>query len=136
MSFQQALKTAIKLAPLAALANDVRAVMHKSRYPMAEILAKVPGDSLAARARAIGVSRQTMYVWAQERFRPSGEQAAIIAKLTGVPLAQIGQYQDGVIDEEPAAETSPPVRSLSAGVARLRTKRIRMAAKQRKRRHG
>lgn len=95
MDFHQTLQMAIAKAPLAALANDVRAVAHKLRYPMAEILAKVPGDTLAERARQIGVSRQTMYVWAQERFRPSGAQAAAIANLTGVPIEQITDYQEG-----------------------------------------
>ena len=71
MDFQQVLGTAIQKAPLPALARDLRAVAHKLRYPLADILAKVPGDTLAERARKIGVSRQTMYVWAQERFRPS-----------------------------------------------------------------
>ena len=76
MNFQQTSEPAIQKAPLAALAVDLRAVAHKLRYPMADILAKVPGDTLAERARNIGVSRQTMYVWAQERFRPGGAQAA------------------------------------------------------------
>jgi DNA-binding XRE family transcriptional regulator len=98
MNFDQALATAVQHAPKPGLAIDVLAVMHKARYPMADILAKVPGDSLAARARAIGVARQTMYVWAQERFRPSREQAAIIAELTGVPVEQIGEYQEGKYD--------------------------------------
>ena len=96
--FDKALNNAIAVAPLPALAVDLMAVWHKFRYPMAAILAKVPGDTLAARARAIGVSRQTMYVWAQERFRPSSVQAAIIAKLTGVPTAQISDYQEGKND--------------------------------------
>ena len=71
MNFPTDTATAIQIAPLPALARDLRAVAHKLRYPMADILAKVPGDTLAERARKIGVSRQTMYVWAQERFRPS-----------------------------------------------------------------
>jgi len=144
MDFQQTLATAVQKATLPALATDLLAVAHKLRYPMAAILAKVPGDTLAERARQIGVSRQTMYVWAQERFRPSSEQAAIIAKLTGVPVEQIMVYQEGKDDGtngagKPARKTRPRLakasRSLPAGAARLRAKRGRVALEQGKRGH-
>jgi DNA-binding XRE family transcriptional regulator len=142
ISFPQILEQAIAAAPLNALANDVLAVAHKFRYPMAKILAKVPGDTLAERARQIGVSRQTMYVWAQERFRPSADQAAIIAKLTGVPIEQILTYQEGDNGGTNGAGKTPrktrtrlakASRSLPAGAARLRAKRTGMAAQQGKR---
>ena len=139
MNFDRVLATAVQTAPLPALAKDLRAVAHKVRYPMAAILAKVPGDTLAERARQIGVSRQTMYVWAQERFRPSGAQAAIIAKLTGTPIEQIGDYQEGKHDgagktpRKKAPRMAKASRSLSAGAARLRAKRTGMAAQQGKR---
>lgn len=77
--------------------RDFLAAAHKLRFPMEEILAKVPGESLSDRARKVGVSRQTMYVWAAERFRPTTRQAKRISKLTGVPVAQI--VDDGF--EEP-----------------------------------
>jgi DNA-binding XRE family transcriptional regulator len=139
MNFLQELARATQIAPLNALANDLLAVAHKARYPMAAILAKVPGDTLAERARKIGVSRQTMYVWAQERFRPSSEQAAIIAKLTGVPIEQIRDYEEGKDDGTNGAGKTPrktrtrlakASRSLPAGAARLRAKRTGMAAQQ------
>jgi DNA-binding XRE family transcriptional regulator len=142
MDFQQTLATAVQKATLPALASDLMAVAHKLRYPMAAILAKVPGDTLAERARQIGVSRQTMYVWAQERFRPSTEQAAIIAKLTGVPVEQIREYQEGKDDGTNGAGKTPrktrarlakAIRSLPAGAARLRAKRGGMGVKQGKR---
>jgi DNA-binding XRE family transcriptional regulator len=144
MDFQQVLAAAVQKATLPALANDLMAVAHKLRYPMAAILAKVPGDTLAERARQIGVSRQTMYVWAQERFRPSAAQAAIIAKLTGVPVEQISDYQEGKHDGTDGARKPPrktrarlakASRSLPAGAARLRAKRGGMALKQGKRGH-
>ena len=144
MDFQQVLATAVQKATLPALASDLMAVAHKLRYPMAAILAKVPGDTLAERARQIGVSRQTMYVWAQERFRPSTEQAAIIAKLTGVPIEQIREYQEGKDDGSNGAGKAPrktrprlakAIRSLPAGAARLRAKRGRVALEQGKRGH-
>jgi DNA-binding XRE family transcriptional regulator len=144
MDFQQVLATAVQKAPLPALANDLRAVEHKLNHPMAAILAKVPGDTLAARARAIGVSRQTMYVWAQEKFRPSTEQAMIIAELTGVPIDEIRDYQEGKDGGSNGAgkaprKTRPRVakasRSLPAGAARVRAKRSGVGLKQGKRGH-
>jgi DNA-binding XRE family transcriptional regulator len=81
---------------LAPLKRELQAVAHKLRFPMADILAKVPGDNLTARARKIGVSRQTLYVWAEERFRPTARQAKTIAKLTGVPIEQI--VDDGFVE--------------------------------------
>jgi DNA-binding XRE family transcriptional regulator len=144
MSFQNELARAIQIAPLPALANDLRAVAHKLRYPMAAILKQVPGDTLAARARAIGVSRQTMYVWAQEKFRPSTEQATIIADLTGVPIDEIRDYQEGKDDGtngagKPARKTRARLakasRSLPAGAARLRAKPGGVVLKQGKRGH-
>ena len=142
MDFQQVLATAVQKATLPALASDLLAVAHKLRYPMAAILAKVPGDTLAERARAVGVSRQTMYVWASEKFRPSNDQAATIAKLTGVPIEQIMEYQEGKDDRtngarKPARKTRSRLakasRSLPAGAARLRAKRTGVAVKQGKR---
>lgn len=71
------------------LQRDVRTIVHKASYPMRDILAKIPGDSLTERAKKLGVSRQTMYVWASEKFRPTRVQAKRIAKVTGVPIEQI-----------------------------------------------
>jgi DNA-binding XRE family transcriptional regulator len=142
MSFELSLLILVDKAPLPALASDLRAVAHKLRHPMADILAKVPGDTLAARARAIGVSRQTMYVWAQEKFRPSTEQATIIAELTGVPIDDIRDYQEGKDGGtnsagKPARKTRPRLakasRSLPGGAARLRAKRTGVGLKQGKR---
>jgi DNA-binding XRE family transcriptional regulator len=144
MNFQRVLEFAVKQAPLPALANDLRAVEHKLNHPMAAILAKVPGDTLAERARQIGVSRQTMYVWAQERFRPSSEQAAILSKLTGVPIEQIMAYQEGKDERDNGAGKTPrkararlakASRVVPAGAARLRAKRGGVALEQGKRGH-
>jgi DNA-binding XRE family transcriptional regulator len=144
MDFQQVLATAVQKATLPALASDLLAVAHKLRYPMAAILAKVPGDTLAERARQIGVSRQTMYVWAQERFRPSSEQAAIIAKLTSVPIDQIMAYQEGKDERTNGAGKTPrkararmakASRVVPTGAARLRAKRGGVVLEQGKRGH-
>lgn len=73
----------------APLKREVSAVIHKINYPMTNILAQVPGASLTDRAKKLKVSRQTMYVWASERFRPTKVQAKRISKITGVPIEQI-----------------------------------------------
>jgi DNA-binding XRE family transcriptional regulator len=86
----------IGMVTLAPLKHALRGVAHKLRYPMTDILAKVPGETLSARARQIGVSRQTMYVWAEEKFRPTPAQAKIISKLTGVPVEHI--VDDGFVE--------------------------------------
>ncbi|HEX3520806.1 MAG TPA: hypothetical protein VHT52_01810, partial [Stellaceae bacterium] len=78
-----------------ALKHEFRALIHKLRYPMRDILAKVPGDTIADRARSIGVSRQTMYIWTDEKFRPAPAVAKRIAKLTGVPAEHIRDLEDG-----------------------------------------
>jgi DNA-binding XRE family transcriptional regulator len=149
MSFELSLLILVDKAPLPAIASDLRAVAHKLRHPMADILAKVPGDTLAERARKVGVSRQTMYVWAAEKFRPSTEQARIIANLTGVPVDDIRDYQEGNNGGtagtgnggagKTARKTRPRVakasRSLSAGAARVRAKRTGVGLKQGKRGH-
>jgi DNA-binding XRE family transcriptional regulator len=142
MNFQQILDMAIIKAPLPAFERDLMIVVHKLRHPMAAILARVPGETLAERARKIGVSRQTMYVWAQERFRPGSAQAAIISKLTGIPVEQIGEYQEGKngngarkTPRKKVVRVAKASRSLPAGAARVRAKRTGVDAKQGKRRY-
>ena len=64
-------------------------VVHKMTHPMRDILAKVPGDSLTDKAKKLKVSRQTFYVWLNERFRPTLRQAKRISKYTDVPVSHI-----------------------------------------------
>jgi DNA-binding MarR family transcriptional regulator/DNA-binding XRE family transcriptional regulator len=106
------LDSIIEQADTEPLKRQLKAVAHKIRFPMHDILAKVPGDTLSARARRIGVSRQTMYVWASERSRPTTAQAEVISKLTGVPVVHI--VDDGfetkdpkTIQEEPELQSAP-----------------------------
>jgi DNA-binding XRE family transcriptional regulator len=82
------------LAP--AVKRELQATAHKLRYPMSDILAKVYSDTLTERARRIGVSRQTLYVWADEKFRPTLRQAKVISKLTDVPVEHI--VDDGFVE--------------------------------------
>ena len=101
-------------APLAFIKRELQATAHKLRFPMTEILAKVPGASVAERARKLGVSRQTIYVWMTERYRPTPPQAKRIAKLTGIPIEQI--VDDG-FDPEARHDTRRKARTKAAKVA-------------------
>jgi len=65
--------------------NAIVSVIDRIRMPMSEILALVPGESAAARSRAIGISRQTYYAWVREENRPLTDQAEHLARITGVP---------------------------------------------------
>lgn len=56
--------------------------------PMSKILAKVPGV-WTEKARRIGVTRQTLYLWTRGETRPSNVQARKLAKLTGFSYAEI-----------------------------------------------
>jgi hypothetical protein len=69
--------------------RDLNAITHKLRYPMVDILDKVPGEGMSGKARALKVSRQTLYVWMDEKARPNEAQAKLITNLTGIPAAHI-----------------------------------------------
>jgi transcriptional regulator with XRE-family HTH domain len=57
--------------------------------PMGPVIAKVPGGSIAAKARSIGVTRQTIYYWLNDVTRPNEQQAKTLEKLTGFSAAEI-----------------------------------------------
>jgi DNA-binding XRE family transcriptional regulator len=95
--------------------QEFLAVIHKLKYPMADILAKIPGETTAERARAIGVARQTMYVWVEERFRPAAAQAQKIAKLTGVPIEQILALPLWDGQNDPGRKVAKKTGALAAG---------------------
>src|SRR5215472_1460733 len=65
--------------------NALVSVIDRICWPMSKILAKVPGESAAARARALGISRQTYYAWMREENRPLTEAADTVERITGVP---------------------------------------------------
>ncbi|HEX3523887.1 MAG TPA: helix-turn-helix transcriptional regulator, partial [Stellaceae bacterium] len=69
--------------------NLVEQIHQRLALPMSEVLGKVPGENLSARAREVGVSRQTYYQWLREETRPNPVQAVRLAELTGFPEHQI-----------------------------------------------
>jgi DNA-binding XRE family transcriptional regulator len=113
------------------LQRDLRMVIHKATYPMRDILAKVPGTSLTERAKKLGVSRQTMYVWASEKFRPTRVQAKRLAKATGVPIEHI--LDDGF---EVGDEAGRKARKTVARVAKGRKAAAKRAGGVKPRRRG
>lgn len=89
---ERALKLAERLLEIAPdVGEETLAKQLHSRLqrPMAEILAKVPGDSLTERAKAIGITRQCYYAWLKGVYRPHLKQAKKLARLTGLDLADI-----------------------------------------------
>jgi hypothetical protein len=66
-----------------------RALRVRIQLPMAEVLEKVPGASIAAKARAVGVTRTAYYGWLSGAARPQTGQAQILEKLTGFPAREI-----------------------------------------------
>ena len=63
---------------------------------MARILDKLPGaPSIMARAKLLGVQRQTIYNWLNGISRPNWRLALEISRLTDIPAADIhGQSPD------------------------------------------
>lgn len=124
----QDLEKIAERAPQPAIRHSILQTAHVLRYPMKDILDKVPGETLTERAEKIGVSRQTMYVWQHERFRPGLDQATIISNLTGVPVWQIRDLQvnDGEVDKGMAKDR----RSVPGRPKRLRAARGRMVSKR------
>ena len=81
----------VRVSPNSKLAD--RAAKMRDRLlatPMADILDKVlPGQPVAAKAKAIGVSRQTFYYWLSGETRPNQKQAKRLHHLTGVNADEI-----------------------------------------------
>jgi len=73
--------------------------------PMREILARIPDKTVAAKARACGVSRQTFYTW-MNGSRPKKRPAARLAAITGFTIAEIRG------SSAPAPPTAPRVTTL------------------------
>lgn len=65
---------------------EVRARLNK---PMADILRRVPGATVKAKAERIGVSRQAYYDWLKGLYRPTGQQSKRLQRLTGIPAELI-----------------------------------------------
>lgn len=76
--------------------------------PMSDVLKKVPGKTLASKARYIGVAKETCHGWYKGAWRPSKETAQKLSKITGYPIEEIyGGAQPlagDTLDEETGSE--------------------------------
>ena len=71
--------------------------------PLTKVLAKVPGKTNPEKIRAIGVSKQTYYLWLRGAARPNPAQAARLEELTGISIEKIRGRSTA------AASAAPPV---------------------------
>jgi transcriptional regulator with XRE-family HTH domain len=94
----KAVERLMKVAPSSSLERfAIRMRSRMNAMPMADILAKMPGDTITAKARALGVSRQTIHYWLNGETRPDDVQARKLEKLTGFSVAvirgRVGDYR-------------------------------------------
>ena len=78
--------------------DSIKEAQHRLQMPLTEVLDKVPGDTVTERCENIKwregwqwhhISRQTYYQWLRGFARPSPTQAAVLAKLTRIPIHKI-----------------------------------------------
>ena len=85
----------VKLAPSRGLELHAKRMRRRlNAIPMAKVLAKVEAGSIAAKARLLGVTRQTLYYWLNDVTRPNDEQSKKLAKLTGYSADEIRGRDD------------------------------------------
>jgi DNA-binding transcriptional regulator YiaG len=92
----KAVERLMKVAPSSSLERfAIRMRSRLNAMPMSDILAKMPGDTISAKARTLGVSRQTIHYWLNGETRPDDVQARKLEKLTGFSVAVIrGRVDD------------------------------------------
>jgi hypothetical protein len=71
------------------------AIKQRILVPMADVLARLPGESVADKSRRLQVSRTTFYAWAEGRARPRRGLAEELAKMTGLTWQEIAGYPPG-----------------------------------------
>jgi hypothetical protein len=81
-------KMSAQLDPVVAAAAR-KALDRLRMLPMSEILDKVPGEQWVDKAKAIGVTRETIYGWLKGRCRPYPQQAQRLAEITGFDADEI-----------------------------------------------
>lgn len=74
------------------------ALRARIRIPMTQILAKMPGGSIAEKARKLEIQRSTYYAWAEGRARPRRGLAEKVAALTGFSWQEVAGYPSGAGD--------------------------------------
>ena len=79
----------LKLNPDHSLAKRAYQLRDRLKFPMSEVLKKVPGETVVQKAAHCGVSRQAYYNWLSGRSRPNDAQSLMLEKLTGIDAAMI-----------------------------------------------
>ena len=81
--------------------------------PMAMILAEVPGDSIKAKCKKIGISKQTFHYLKRGVNRPETRLARKLAKLTPYTVAEIRGRSDLASASPAAARASRRIQRYS-----------------------
>ncbi len=98
----KAVERLMKVAPSGSV-NRFATRMHKrlssqlAAVPMSQVVDKVPGESLAAKARELGVTRQTVYAWINGDWRPDADMAKKLEKITGISADAIRGRADDTV---------------------------------------
>jgi hypothetical protein len=71
------------------------AIKQRILVPMADVLSRIPGESVADKSRRLNVSRTTFYAWAEGRARPRRGMSEELAKMTGLTWQEIAGYPPG-----------------------------------------
>lgn len=79
----------IKISPDDGLTARALKLRDRLKLPMWMVIDKIPGETMVAKAKRIGVSRQTIYYWLSGETRPNKKQARLLATLTGFDAAEI-----------------------------------------------
>lgn len=66
-----------------------RMIRRMKAIPMSEVVAKIPGTTVPAKARALGITRQTIHYWLDGRMRPRPAMAKRLERITGISAAEI-----------------------------------------------
>lgn len=114
-----------------ALQHEIKAVLHKMTYPMADIVAKVAGDTLTEKAKRLKVSRQTLYVWLSEKYRPTRVQARRLSRYSDVPIEHI--LDDGFEDKHDARRKARKKAARVASGSKKTTRRTKGTTPKRRR---
>lgn len=78
-----------KIAPNDAIRHRARQVRARLLLPMELVLRRVPGKSIADKAKTLGVGRQRVHFWMNETTRPNIKMAKKLALITGYDFAAI-----------------------------------------------
>jgi transcriptional regulator with XRE-family HTH domain len=79
----------LKISPDIGLTSRALRLRARLKLPMSTVMDKVPGTSVIEKAKAVNVSRQTVYYWINGTTRPSRKQAKLLAAMTGYDAAEI-----------------------------------------------